>query len=415
MWLLAKYQNNETINLDTLPRLLSQIFGLIGIILLSLSYILSARIIQLEEFFGGLDKVYKLHSFIGKIALVFILSHPILLLSENLSLFAYYFVPFYKNQHSALNAGIIALYLYLTLILISIFRFLPYEMWKFTHKLIGIPFFFASFHALNSYSDVKNYLPLFAWVLFVSIAGILAYIYKTFLYNYFGPRYLYEVIRVKHFGDIGELYLKPVKNRLNFEPGQFAFLSFIDNPIIPKEHHPFSFSSSPYSDVLRFSYKELGDYSSALKHAKVGDKVYVYGPYGEFTSYNFSEHKKQLWIAGGIGVTPFLSMLSYEIKNEDSKKIIFYYSTKREDECVYYDEISNLCKNADDKIKFINHCSDLEGYLNYERILSDVKDDLKDYLILICGPESMKKSLTKILIENGIKKNQIVFEEFNFV
>jgi predicted ferric reductase len=417
LWLLAKDNTNTQLSWSEFPRLLSQLTGLVTIVLLSFNYILSSRIIQLEKYFGGLDKVYKLHGLIGKVSLMLIILHPTFYVINklNINIIKYYFIPFYTGQKLPTSLGILAFYLYIILVIITIFRFLPYELWKLTHKFLGIPFIFASYHALAVYSDARNFIPLFIWLFILISLGTIAYLYKTFLYDYIGPRHLYVVTKTQKLKDIYEIYLKPLETRINFEPGQFAFLSFINNPLIPKEHHPFSISSPLNSDILRFSFKEFGDYTHALKNAKKGDRVYVFGPYGKFTSFNFSMYKKQIWIAGGIGVTPFLSMLAYEAHNQSSKNILFYYNTKNLRECVYKKEIEDLAKHSDDKIKIITQFSDTEGYLTFEKIQEDLNDNMHEYIILLCGPQAMTKNLTKILIKNGIKKNKIFFEEFHFV
>lgn len=417
LWIFAKEYRGVELTFDQTPRYLSQVFALLGTVLLSMSYILVTRLPQVEKFYGGLDKIYKLHSLISKWATVLILAHPLLLVVEaipDIESVGSYVLPLHQYNNDAQNFGIIALYLYLILIVISIFRFLPYQLWKYTHMLIGIPFFFAAYHGIEAESDVKRYWVLYAWIMFWIVIGVLAYIYKTLLYNWIGPKYLYKLTDVKYPCDVIELYMKPVGRRLNFEPGQFVFTSFIKNDRVPREQHPFSISSSIDEDILRLSFKEYGDYTHKLKNAKKGDMVYLFGPHGDFTSYAFSQFKKQIWIAGGIGVTPFMSMLYYEAHNKDKKDIVFFYSGREEDDCVYAKEIETILEDTDDRFTYSTHFSNEQGFLTAKQIIEKV-EDINDYVILMCGPPAMLENLSKQFKAEGVDPDYIVFEEFDLV
>lgn len=420
LWGYAKYDQNESIEFINILEYTAELFGLWGLVLLSTNYILSTKSFIIEAFYGGLDKIYKIHSQIGKISFVLILLHPILLAINSISeveIVQSLFIPFVGESSLAKVAGISALYLYIVLILISIFRFMPYNFWLWTHKLIGIPFLLSGFHALNAESDIKYSELLRNWILIWIFLGVIAYIYKTFLYFKLGPYHEYEIIKTHKSGDINELYMKPVHKKMNFEPGEFVFLSYLDNDFISSEHHPFSISSSPNYDELRISYKILGDYTHRLSDfAKTGDRVNLYGPYGEFTSYVFNPYKKQIWIAGGIGVTPFISMLDYEKQNNDKKDIHFFYCTATKDQCIYLPEITNMVDESDDKIQIHTHASKKKGRLTADQIDDYIgHDELDSHLILLCGPVPMMKDLKDQLIEKGVPSSMIIFEEFGFV
>lgn len=108
---------------------------------------------------------------------------------------------------------------------------------------------------------------------------------------------------------------------MNYEPGKFAFISVRDSPRLRAEQHPFSISSGPVGRQLRFSYKAIGDYIIALGDAAKGWHVRVYGPFGQFTLHQLGEFRRLVWIAGGIGITPFPSMLAFEGTNDNFRKI----------------------------------------------------------------------------------------------
>jgi len=128
------------------------------------------------------------------------------------------------------------------------------------------------------------------------VVGVGSYVYKALLYEQLGPKFEYEVLRNSLIGEnTYELVLCPVKTKISFEPGEFAFVSVPGHDLIPKEHHPFSISSSPSSNELRFIYKVFGDYTEKLVKLEEGKHINIFGPYGEFTSHMYDFHKKQLW------------------------------------------------------------------------------------------------------------------------
>jgi predicted ferric reductase len=419
LWIWAKVHLEGMLQMSNTLRYFSQIFALLGIVLLAQNYLLSTRLRILEKYYGGLDKLYKTHDFIGKSAFLLIILHLLSLLlfySNNYEIFITLIIPFISSGSVPKTFGILSLYSYVILIFFTIVKFLPYHIWKFTHSLIGIPFFFGAIHAFGAESDVKYFFPLQLWIGFWIFVGISSYIYKLLLYKYIGPKKLYSVTDIIDKGQkIYELHLEPKSHRLNYEPGEFVFVSFINNEWINSHSHPFTVSSSPHLENIRISFKEVGDYTSKLKLAQKGDLVNIYGSYGEFSSYVFSPYKKQIWIAGGIGITPFLSMLGYEVLNKDKKDINIYYSVRNKEELVYDNEINDLIKQSDDNIKHFRHTTSSDSRLSAAKIINDIgKDNIQQYLILMCGPDAMMRSLQKQFISHGISKDMIVFEEFNF-
>jgi predicted ferric reductase len=198
----------------------------------------------------------------------------------------------------------------------------------------------------------------------------------------------------------------PFKKELKFLPGQFVFVSFIGKNI-SKEAHPFSISSSN-NGLLKIAIKELGDYTKKIKSLEKGDKVLIEGPYGRFNFKNFSE--KQIWIVGGIGIVPFLSMTRSLTSKDSNYKIDMYYSVKDNNSFILSEELIQVSKsNANFKINFWE--TDKQGFITAEAIK---KTNLKisDCDILICGPQTMMTELKKQFLKLGVKKNRIQTEEF---
>jgi predicted ferric reductase len=281
---------------------------------------------------------------------------------------------------------------------------------------MGLAFFFGAVHAFMIPSDVAVYMPLRIYILAVFVFGIYSFIYHSVLGKYLIKKYKYVVSSVQVLGgNVTEVLLKPADQRINFISGQFAFISFKDSSV-SSESHPFSLSSSVSDETISFNMKNLGDYTSVLPNLSVGSEALIEGPFGKF-SYKDGYSKNQIWIAGGIGVTPFLSMID-AVSKEDGYKIDFYYCLKNEKEAVH---LEDLKKYENVSIKIIPYYSDVEGFINAEKIkakslgLSPTGElnGFEDKDIFLCAPPVMISALRKQLRFAGVKNTHIHSEEFN--
>jgi len=393
----------------------AKVSALIGICLLSLTIFLSLRLHFMESLFGGLDKVYKAHHLIGQITMIVILLHPVFLIIRvfpNWILISTYLVP---GLNIPYTYGIVSFFLLVILLIFTLVIKLPYKIWHLTHKFMGIVLILATWHALVAGRDVIQYPIVRAWVLMFALVGILSYLYMMFFYQLIGPRFNAEVKDVRTRGDITEIKFKTLKKKMNFHPGQFVFIKFL-NLKKSFEIFPFSISSSNSEELIRISAKKSGDFTSYnLPKTNVGDKVYLYGPYGKFGEKYLFEKKDMLWVAGGIGVTPFLSMLKYEDLSKNNK-IDFIWSCKDEKDVIYDKEIKEIIKNKNDVNYRLWLSNDL-GRLSAGDILQlfEVKENLTNKLIFICGPNQMMMEIANQFIKIGVKPRNIIFEDFNLI
>lgn len=414
LWLLSKTRFHEEWN-ESLPQLVSQIFSLWALMLFSMALIIAARSRTVERLYGGLDKSYKTHALLAKIGFALMLAHPILLIPHYIWQGEDWLKLFWFSDFWPRNVGIASFYLFVLLVVITLFRFLEYQRWLLTHKVTGIAFTLASVHALNAQSDIKSFEPLRDWMLFFMILGFLAWVYKTFFYCWAAKKYAYRVHDLKPMGQgIFSLAMEPLGARINFEPGEFIFISVLGHPSISSEPHPFSIGSIASRKCLRIGYREVGDYTRSLRALQPGDRIEVYGPYGEFTSYNLDGYKRQVWIGGGIGITPFLAMLEHEATNEDHKQIWLFYGVKTMADAVFDAELRCIADGHEDELHYIPFPQDTEGLISGERILKEV-GSFDGVAVLMCGPMPMMQAIKKQLVELGMDPSDIFFEEFNFV
>ena len=359
------------------------------------NFLMATRAKWVEKIFGGLDKMYMIHRRSGIIAVTLLIAHFIFVPRDLVSF----------NIGKPL--GFYALILILIGVIISAVPFfkkkLPYNKWINFHKLMGLFYVMAVIHGTMVHSLIKE-LPLTrVYVFGMALIGIGAWFYRAFLYGFFNKKLDYEVTSVNDLGNrINEVHLKPIGKVLHFKAGQFAFFTF---PSLSKrEQHPFTISSHPLSDNLRVTVKDLGDYTSKVASLKKGDVARIEGPFGLFSS-KYSKEKEQIWIAGGIGITPFLS-LSKDIYMNNVK---LYWCVKNKDEAVYSKELAEISSN-NPNFEFIIWYSDEKGFLTVDNLGEEIKD--KAYLI--CGPEALKQNIIKQLTAKGVKRDSIYDEEFAF-
>lgn len=233
------------------------------------------------------------------------------------------------------------------------------------------------------------------------------------LYSLFGMNrrtaVAYEIDQINPMERATEIVLKAQKNGIDFKPGQFAFIEVQGKGW--NEPHPFTISSAPTANHLRFTIKVSGDWTRKVREAlEVGTEVLVRGPYGRFDS--AIAGKNQVWIAGGIGVTPFLSTIRAMDKG-DNRNVTFVYATRNKDEALFLDEIQ---KQADDlgNFRIISLLSDEGNFANIDVLKDTLDQSLKDYDYFMCGPKPMIDGLMKDLKASGVQRRRIHTEAFEF-
>jgi predicted ferric reductase len=413
LWVLAKFRDGFNLLGLTAADAVTQITALYSIVLMSIALLITTRSRAIERLYGGLDRSYRLHARLGEVALVLLVVHLLTLIPRHLGQSVRsLFVPFVDTWPKSFAT--VAFWMFVVLAVLTLWKKLSYQKWLACHAWMGLPFVLSSVHAFGADSDLRGYEPLRTWMLLWVILGAGAWMYRTFFYQGAGLRYHYVADQMSdRGGGIWDLVLRPTTVRMNYEPGKFAFISVTNHPEIPAEHHPFSISSSPVHRKLRFSFKVRGDYTTVLPNLHKGNKVEVYGPFGDFTLHQFGLHRRFIWIGGGIGIAPFLSMLAFEETNDDFRKIWLFYCVRRDADAVYHDEIEKYVNVADSYVDYVKWVSDERGPLTAHAIL-DFTGPIDDYAVMMCAPPQMMRSFKKQFIRAGLPANRIIFEDFHF-
>lgn len=393
-------------SLTMVVKSLGQISGLLGMALMANVIILSSRLPLVEKYLVSLDRAYKYHHLIGGVAFILLLAHPIFLslsyISSSLYLAAVFLLP--TLSRIDILTGEISLFLMMGLLVITFFRFLKYPLWKLTHKFLNLAFFFAVIHLLLVTSDISNNLILKTYYLILIAVVGFALIYKNLMIK----KYSYKLVKENKLNsEMTELLLEPVENKLRYSSGQFVFLEIKDSLFSP-EAHPFSIASSSKDNFLRLVVKNLGDYTSQINLLKEGVTVNLEGPYGRFSP-EFYKAKEFIWIAGGIGITPFIGMA--EDLKADQKADLYFSFSKKEEEI-----FSDYFKGATEKnsgFKYYPHLTEEKGRLTAGQV-NEKSGSLSNKIIFVCGPKPMMLSLRKQFIDLGVSSGKIVNEDFGF-
>jgi len=384
-----------------------EVIGSVNIVLMTCSLFISTRPKWAEKYFGGLDKMYVTHRHTSTAAFLLIFVH---ILTVPIS--AHWVLGNYLAATAA--TGIV------TLALLSLAPRIPYlnkltggtyEGWKNLKKYIGIFFIIAYIHPLTIAHPLDAFIAINVVQVFF-IIGALSYLY-TELFGRLFKKYLpYNVEAVNHPNNsTSEVVLRAKKESIQKQrAGQFLFVRFPKHKEL-NESHPFTIPSAPHEDILRVTIKASGDFTRALfTHLQPGMDAIVEGAYGMFNYKTGGE--KQIWIAGGIGLTPFLSFIRDMDSNLDHD-VDLYYTVRHKEEAIFINEIEAAAQQ-NPRLKPHIRFSSTDGSLTMEYILKNAGNDVRGHHVYMCGPLPMVQAFEKKFLEQGTPSANIHFEEFNF-
>jgi predicted ferric reductase len=408
LWLLAAPIAARYTNTAATLKSIANIAAFSGAVLYAWSVFLSSRLLVFDSWFGGLDKAYKWHHYTGGMAFFLLTLHPLFLSIRALSQSANVSTFWLIGQNWQINFGIIPLYVLALFLPISIFLRVKYGLFIWLHRILGAVFFLGFLHAFMAHGNMAKFWPLWLYMFLVSAVAIAAFIYHSVLGALLPIRYRYKVDQVNNLGGgVTEIILAPATIRLlPFVAGQFAYVGFVSHPM-GSEAHPFSMAYQPRTRNLRFVVKALGDYTAKMNEIKKGTTAYVEGPHGGF-NFRTARKYRQVWVAGGIGVTPFLSMA--EALPSRKYDVDFYYCVVTAKEACFEKEFKAVAKrNPAFKPKLF--CQDKEGFIDANKLTKGV--DVLNTDFYICGPPPMMHALHKGLLEKGVPNKRIHFEDFS--
>ncbi len=385
-----------------------EIIGSVNIVLMAFALFISTRPKWAEKYFGGLDKMYITHRRLATTAFLLIFVHvltvPITLTGWRLG--NYLAVIAFTGFVSIILVSLAPRITYLNILTGG-----TYEGWKSLKKYIGVFFIIAYLHPFLIAHPLSAFIAInFVQIFF--IIGAASYLYTEIFGRFFKKYVPYTVEAVRHPNkSTTEVTLRAKKDSIPRQrAGQFLFVRFPGDKTL-NESHPFTISSAPHEDVLRVTVKASGDFTHALyANLKAGMDATVEGAYGLF-DYK-SGGQKQIWIAGGIGLTPFLSFVR-DMDGSLNHDVDFYYTVRHAEEALFTDEIEAAARK-NPRLKPYIRFSSRDGSLTVEDIVKNAGGNINDRHIYLCGPLPMVQAFEKKFLALGAPAGNLHYEEFNF-
>jgi len=382
----------------------------VGFVAMALNMFLATRPAFIESLFGGLDRMYRFHRTLGIAALFFILVH-------------YFITPDFKGTQLpggiagiAREVGEWGFYGLVALIVLSWMKRIPftkieipYHLWRQSHRLMGVFFIAIAFHqsfvkrpeTFSADSLLDKYLAIAAAV------GTLSFLWTQFVA--FARRRSYEITDVKRLPAATLIEAKPVRRPLRAKPGQFGFLHFGKTGL--REPHPFTIAGIRPDGAIRFAIKPLGDFTTRLRElAAPGDRILVEGGYGRFN--HVRGGNRQVWLAGGIGITPFLAMAE-SLTPDEKRKIHLVHCVKDSTEAVDADILARKMKEVPN-FSFHLHDSKLAGRIDADKLAAGTPFEMDGADLWFCGPPPLRDAIVAGLRKAGRKLARVEFELFEF-
>jgi len=398
----------EGIQLSNLFWDLGKYAGLTGFAFLSF-LIFSGDTARFFDRFFGLDKIIKFQRKFSLITAIFILLHPIFFMLSSQSVMDY-IIPDFTVIPFAL--GVVAFYIFVVIMIASkLYKRISYTLWQYLHILTYVLFFFGLYHAVNWGSDANFiYIKILYGVLLLGVVVGITYRAQHKIRKRYAGKFHVKEIK-KETKDTFTLVITPEK-KFKFKAGQFCFLRINKNKLYAR--HPFTISSSPQNHDLHFTIKKAGKFTQTASELKKGEEVVIDGPFGNFTER--SGGKDHIFIAGGVGITPFMSIIKNYIDKEKTGNILLIYGSQTKEDIIFRDELDNTNENWFKKVYTLSKeesswtlCE--HGHVDKAIIEKYVKN-IGNSIFYICGPESMKDSLKKILADLNVKNQNIIIEDF---
>ncbi|MBG0786792.1 MAG: ferric reductase-like transmembrane domain-containing protein [Anaerolineaceae bacterium] len=398
-------------------REVSVALGFMGMALLGLQTIPTSRLKFFVRHFP-MDTLYQFHHSLSIFTFIVLLVHPILLFINNpgtLQLLNLVTAPWRAR------AAVLSILAMLILVVTSVWRVvmkIKYDVWRWIHDGLA---YLAIGLGLYHMFKVNYYMSLtYQKVLWLVLTGI--WLTILIAIRFVRPIRMkqtpYEVTEViEERGESWSLNLKPIGHKgMQFQAGQFAWITD-ESPFIFREN-PFSFATSSELDdgTFGFTIKELGDFTAKVKDFKPGDVIYVDGPYGNFS---IDEHQcnNMVFIAGGIGAAPVMSMLRTLADRKAENEVTFFFGNPTWESVIYREELESLTAKINLNLVNVLEKPDEswqgeKGYINVDVLRRNLPEDYKDCTYFLCGPLPMIDAVEKALDALEISPMNVHSEQY---
>jgi len=385
-------------------------FALTAFAIFSMQVVLGSRLKTLDRALG-LDKILRFHKLMAIIGTSMIILHPLLVMigHDDFSILGF-------RSSLPIIAGEIGLLFLPGGVAAALFRSklkLDYNVWHLFHKGMIVVIIIGFYHSTSVGSDIYGGMKSFWWVVFAT--AITVFLFRNIVFPIFVRR-RYEILSVDaETHDTYTIRMKPANGKLpRYRPGQFMFLK-LKRKKGKSEEHPFTISSSPTLDgEITATIKESGNFTDTIGETTVEDSARIAAPYGKF-SFIYDEPARFLFIAGGVGITPIMSMIRFLRDTGDGRPVKLLFANKSEKDILFRDEISVLPENFA-HVHVLSRPDESwtgrTGYIDEKILRQDAGEYLDDCTIYLCGPPPMMTAVEKEIEKTGYR-GEVRTEKFS--
>ena len=400
---------------------LGSALGFLAISLMAMQFLLTARFEWVTPPFGT-NQVYAFHRHITTAVVVFALLHPVILFGSSLTMALGWLIPGAAPWEIA--SGIWAAWALLTLAVTSWLRKrlkLPYETWRWCHgPLAAAAVLFGIWHALLAGRLLSR--PVLRWLW---LAWTLGWVSLLLRVRVFKPLWLrkhpWTVREVQPGpGDSVTLVLEPEGHEgFRFRCGQFVWLTVGDSPFAAREH-PFSIASSALqAPRLELAVKAVGDFTRGLLDLKAGARAWVDGPFGTMSVDSLPDADGYVFIAGGSGIAPCMSMLRTLADRGDRRPHLLLYGSSELPRTIYREQLEALSTRLDLRVVHVLERPPAgwrgeQGHLS-QAMLDRWLPHRGRHGYFVCGPGPMMDLAEEALARLGVPMSDLHSERFDLV
>ena len=374
-------------------------FGALSMTSMALVLVLAARWRIVDRILGGPDKSYGSHRWLGLFAIGGGLAHWALASPVGLGI-----LPALAGRGG--DAGLIAMLGLIVLTLAAMVRVIPYHIWKASHMLMGPLFLLAAFHTFFVASPLAVGAAPWTLMAGVSIVGVIAWC-QTLLRKLV-PARLVEVERATPFEGGVDVTFRSKRPMPKFQPGQFAMLG---HKSMRAEAHPFTIAGGDEM-TRRFVIRAAGDWTdNFVKTVKVGDRFRLGRGVGRFLPQIDSQRKEQFWVAGGVGITPFLSALE-RMQPDVAARVTLIFGIRSRASAGAIEDVERHARRLP-QLNLIVLSDDRNEGLTAPRLAQIIRDMNEDTQVYLCGPQGLKNMIVRAWAMAGMS-GRIYSEHFDF-
>ena len=392
--------------------------GFLGMALAGIQLISIGRIHWLADALD-MDKVYNNHHWVSLLSILLIIAHFMLLSFYNPIIATFLNVFKAPWMIAAGSIGLFGLILIgITSVLRKSFK-LDYRYWLLIHDILTITILvFGMIHLFKVGYYTSHPFMKAIWIFEIAV-WVVAFAYIRIIRPLrIGQKPYMVASVVGESNDTYTLTLAPDGHEgVPFEAGQVAWISTGHSPMV-LSRNPFSYSgSSEREGEIRFSIKNLGDFTSTIPHLKEGERVFVDGPYGTFNLKDPRMQNGLVLIAGGIGLAPVMSIVNTMADRGDKRPVYVFYGDYNEETALYGHEFDALKPKLN--LAFVQVLEEPlsedyphQGFISKELMLEHLPQNYKDLFFFVCGPAPMLRAIEKHFDALGIPASQIHEENY---